>query len=204
MPEAERLLPRFRAAHTQVLGISVDSQYSHAAWAAELGGISFPLLADFHPKGAVGRTYGVYLDDVGIDDRATVLIDAAGEVRHADSVSPSGRRDIAELAAMCEAFDRAIGCELPPVPAPRSLDSPATLFVKSACGPSRRVLLAARNLHLDEALETRNVSEDDRARRELVARTGRDQAPCLIRRDGVMQDSDDIVRFLLEHGAPDD
>ncbi|RMF73724.1 MAG: alkyl hydroperoxide reductase, partial [Acidobacteria bacterium] len=33
MPEVERLLPRFRGAHTQVLGISVDSIYCHANWA---------------------------------------------------------------------------------------------------------------------------------------------------------------------------
>ena len=85
----EQLLPRFRAAHTQVLGISVDSVYCHANWARDLGGISFPLLADFEPKGAVGARYGLYLDGPGIDDRATVIVDATGVVRHASSVTPS-------------------------------------------------------------------------------------------------------------------
>ena len=42
------MLPRFRAAHTQVLGVSVDSVFCHANWAASMGGVSFPLLADFH------------------------------------------------------------------------------------------------------------------------------------------------------------
>ena len=54
----QALLPRFRAAHTQVLGVSVDSMYCHANWARDLGGVSFPLLADFHPKGEVARSYG--------------------------------------------------------------------------------------------------------------------------------------------------
>ena len=52
------LLPRFRAVHTQVLGVSIDSIYSHASWGSDLGGVSFPLLSDFEPKGAVARSYG--------------------------------------------------------------------------------------------------------------------------------------------------
>ena len=101
----QALLPRFRAAHTQVLGVSVDSVYCHVNWARDLGGITFPLLADFHPKGEVARAYGLYLDGSGITDRATVLVDAAGVVRDAASVTPSGRRDIGELAAECERLD---------------------------------------------------------------------------------------------------
>ena len=82
MPEVEALLPRFRAAHTQVLGVSIDSVYCHANWARDLGGISFPLLADFEPKGAAASEYGLYLDSPGIDDRATVIVDVSGTVRH--------------------------------------------------------------------------------------------------------------------------
>ena len=62
----ERLLARFRSAHTQVLGVSVDSVYCHANWGQSMGGISFPLLADFHPKGAMASEYGLYLSDKGI------------------------------------------------------------------------------------------------------------------------------------------
>jgi len=66
VPETEALISRFHAAHTQVLGISVDSIFCHAGWAQSLGGISFPLLADFNPKGAVAESYGLYLKDAGI------------------------------------------------------------------------------------------------------------------------------------------
>ena len=197
----EQLLPRFRAAHTQVLGISVDSIYCHANWAAGLGGISFPLLADFHPKGEVGRAHGLYLDGAGIDDRATVILDAGGTVRHASSVTPSGRRDIAELAALCEQVDREYGQTLPGIAPPPGLPGPGTLFVKSRCGFSQKALLARANLHFEDALPVRNVSEDDAARRELVERAGGDQAPCLVIGDRVIQESDDIVAFLVAHGT---
>ncbi len=100
MPALEALVARLTAAHTQPLGISVDSVHCHANWAQSLGGISFPLLADFHPKGKVAESFGVYLADKGNTDRATVIVDAAGIVRHASSAA--GARDMAELAALCE------------------------------------------------------------------------------------------------------
>ena len=49
-----------------MLGISVDSRHCHNAWADSFGGIDFPLLADFHPKGGMAKTYGVMLEDAGI------------------------------------------------------------------------------------------------------------------------------------------
>jgi hypothetical protein len=53
------MLGEFERADTQVLGVSVDSIYCHGNWAKSLGGVSFPLLADFHPKGAMAKKYGV-------------------------------------------------------------------------------------------------------------------------------------------------
>ncbi len=63
----------------QVLGISVDSHHCHRAFAEALG-IGYPLLADFHPKGAVGRLYGVYLEDFGYHGRWTFVIDPEGRI----------------------------------------------------------------------------------------------------------------------------
>ncbi|UTW69435.1 redoxin domain-containing protein [Anaerobacillus sp. HL2] len=40
--------------------ISVDSVHSHNAWAKSIGGISYPLLADFYPHGVVCEKYGVF------------------------------------------------------------------------------------------------------------------------------------------------
>jgi alkyl hydroperoxide reductase subunit AhpC len=47
-------------------------------------------LQDFHPKGDMAKKYGVYLDDKGITDRATVIIDKQGVVRYAKPVTPAG------------------------------------------------------------------------------------------------------------------
>ncbi|MEU8297027.1 redoxin domain-containing protein [Micromonospora sp. NPDC048909] len=71
MPEFDR----YRAA---VLGISVDSIWSHRAF-AESQGIAFPLLADFEPKGEVARAYGAYTPR-GEAARALVVLDPDGAV----------------------------------------------------------------------------------------------------------------------------
>jgi hypothetical protein len=198
VPEVEALLPRFRAAHTQVLGVSVDSIYCHANWARALGGISFPLLADFEPKGAAGRMFELYLDGPGIDDRATVIIDWSGVVRHASSVTPDGRRNIEELAVLCEQIDREHGGGLKEFPAPQGLADDAVLFIKSKCGFSRATLLVRDNLHLQDTLPLKNVSDDAAARDELIALAGKDQVPCLVVGGKPLHESADIVRHLAQ------
>ena len=92
IPGLNVLGDKFEAIDTQVLGVSVDSKYCHKAWANGFGGISFPLLSDFHPKGEVARSYGLWLEDMGITDRATVLIGKNGKVLWAESVGPGGAR----------------------------------------------------------------------------------------------------------------
>ena len=142
MPGVEALLPRFQAAHTQVLGVSIDSVHCHANWARDLGGVSFPLLADFQPKGSVADCYGAYLAKPGITDRATVIIDSGGTVRHASSVGPAGERDVAELVALCEKIDGDGSTSTVDTPAPQGLGTDAVLFMKHPCGFSRRVQVA--------------------------------------------------------------
>ena len=198
----EALLPRFRAAHTQVLGVSVDSVYCHLNWAKDLGGISFPLLADFHPKGEVARSYGLYLEGAGITDRATVLIDAAGVVRQAESVTPAGQRDIAALAAECERLDQEYSGPLEDFSEPLGLPEGGVLYVKSKCGFSRAALLARDNLHLSKRIAVKNVSEDAASREALVQASGSEQAPCLVIGGETIQESADIVTRLLQATAP--
>lgn len=54
-----------------------------------MGGIDFPLLADFHPKGAVAQMYGVYNSDRGVAMRSVFLIDENGVIRDSE-VFPQG------------------------------------------------------------------------------------------------------------------
>ena len=67
----------FERANAQLICISVDSLYSHGAWAA-VRGLTFPLLADFHPKGDVTRLYGIMRDSDGFSERALYIIDVNG------------------------------------------------------------------------------------------------------------------------------
>ncbi|MEY4597624.1 MAG: hypothetical protein RLZZ445_421 [Pseudomonadota bacterium] len=58
-------------------------------WADFLGGVPFPLLSDFWPHGAVGKAYGIFNEERGIDKRAAYVIDAKGIIRYA-KVYPQG------------------------------------------------------------------------------------------------------------------
>ncbi len=199
MPATEAALGSFRAADTQVLGVSIDSVYSHANWASSLGGVSFPLLSDFEPKGAAARALGHYLSEPGLTDRATVIVDKQGVIRYSVSVTPAGVRDISALATECEQINGgstdagAYGTPLP---------SGTRLFVKSNCGPSRSALLAIDNLHLADQVAVCNVSDDAAARAELVQLGGKDQAPCLLLDGEPIYESAVIVELLADRIAP--
>ena len=67
-----------------------------------MGGVSFPLLADFHPKGSIAAAYGAWLGEVGITDRATILIGKNGKVLWSESVGPGGARVPSDLLAKAE------------------------------------------------------------------------------------------------------
>src|SRR5918911_1469234 len=84
MPSYEADLSRFEGHDTQVLGISVDSVPCNAAWAKSLGGITYDLLSDFHPKGEVARSYGAYREADGYSERALFIVDKGGKLAYVD------------------------------------------------------------------------------------------------------------------------
>ena len=63
-----------------------------------MGGLDYPLLADFHPKGQVTRAYGLWREDKGYGRRAIVVINAAGVVSSAWVVE-RGAPDMGEVLA---------------------------------------------------------------------------------------------------------
>jgi peroxiredoxin len=89
-------LPRFVELNAQVLGISVDSVHSHRHFAEKLDGLDFPLLADFHPKGAVAKAYGLWNEEGGTSRRAVIIIDAEGIVRSVELI-PKGPPDVEQV-----------------------------------------------------------------------------------------------------------
>jgi peroxiredoxin len=72
-------MKQFDSLDAQILGLSVDSSWAHKAFAEKMK-ITYPLLADFHPKGAVADKFGLYLSDKGITGRAIVIINKAGKL----------------------------------------------------------------------------------------------------------------------------
>lgn len=72
-------MKKFEQLDAQVLGISVDSVWSHKAFAEKMG-IHYPLLADFQPRGAAAEKFGVYLGDKGITGRAIAIVDRSGKL----------------------------------------------------------------------------------------------------------------------------
>ena len=89
-------LKQFEGLSAKVLGISVDSPFAHKAFAEKLR-ISYPLLADFHPKGDVAKKFGLYLEEKGITNRATVILDKDGVVRFVKVYDIPTSRDNAEI-----------------------------------------------------------------------------------------------------------
>src|SRR5437870_6322632 len=74
------VLPEFQRHDAELLGISVDGVWCHLAFARDRR-LRFPLLADFEPKGAVARRYGVYRARDGFTERALFVIDRRGIIR---------------------------------------------------------------------------------------------------------------------------
>jgi peroxiredoxin 2/4 len=78
---------QFERKGAQVIGVSVDSPYTHWAWRnmprreGGIGKIGYPLVSDLTKK--IAKDYGVLLEEAGVALRGLFLIDKSGVVRHA-------------------------------------------------------------------------------------------------------------------------
>lgn len=97
-----REMGRFNALDAQLFGISVDSHNSHRVFAQQQG-VEYPLLADFHPKGAVAQQYGTYLPDYGYTNRTVFVIAPDGTI--ADIYDP-GFANIPDVERIAGAIER--------------------------------------------------------------------------------------------------
>ena len=89
-------LSKFSDSNTEVLGISIDSTWSHKAWADALG-LKHRLLSDI--KREAVQAYGLYLAEANIGKRATVIVDKAGVVRYKKVQEITTARDNNEILA---------------------------------------------------------------------------------------------------------
>ena len=85
----------FERADVELLAISVDSKYVQKQF-AEKEGYKFSVLADFWPHGAVAKDYGVFLEDSGIANRATFVINKDGELVAKFVTAPGQARSLDE------------------------------------------------------------------------------------------------------------
>jgi len=84
MPAYNADLEKFAGYDAQVVGISVDSVFSHVEWQKrDIGLLRYPLCSDFWPHGEVARQFGVFREGPpipGINERAVFLIDKQGKI----------------------------------------------------------------------------------------------------------------------------
>ena len=93
----------FRELSAEVVGVSVDSVYSHLAWIDHgLGTLQFPLLGDITKQ--ISRDYGVLDEDSGVAWRATVLIDPEGKVRSLTVNDAAVGRRVEETLRLLQAY----------------------------------------------------------------------------------------------------
>lgn len=97
----------FKDLGAEVIGCSVDSEFSHLAWTQQprnkggLGEIAYPLLADLTKN--IARSYGALMDDA-VAFRATYIIDDQDIVQHASINNLSVGRNVDELARLVEGY----------------------------------------------------------------------------------------------------
>ena len=99
---------KFKELNTQVIGVSVDSKFSHLAWTQTprnkggLGTIEYPLVADLTKK--IATDYGVLLEDGGVALRGLFIIDPDNMVQQATINNLGVGRNIDEVLRLVEAF----------------------------------------------------------------------------------------------------
>jgi alkyl hydroperoxide reductase subunit AhpC len=92
----------------QILSISTDSRFTHKIWQEEElskmipGGVPFAMLSD--PGGEIGKVYGVFDEESGVDIRGRFLIDPDGVIQAMEVMSPPVGRNIEELIRQIIAF----------------------------------------------------------------------------------------------------
>jgi len=84
LPSYSKQIDKFEELNTQVLAIGVASIPVHNAWIEALGGLNFPLLADWVPIGEVSKKYDAFIPRIGFGKRAIFIIDKKGIIRYID------------------------------------------------------------------------------------------------------------------------
>ncbi|MCZ6614824.1 MAG: redoxin domain-containing protein [Chloroflexi bacterium] len=101
MANLNQAIKQFEELDTQVIGMSLDSQFSLRAFSNSLGSLRFPLVTDFNPKGSVSKDYDIWNGESerGHNVRATFIIDKEGIIRFSETYEAGMLPDAKELVA---------------------------------------------------------------------------------------------------------
>ena len=88
---------RFEEKNAQVLGISCDQINAHRAWTTAMGGLPYPELSDWHPKGKVTTAYDLWNEERGASNRAVIVVDKEGIIRFRQTYVPGVLPDTEEI-----------------------------------------------------------------------------------------------------------
>ena len=106
-------MPKFKALNAKVLGVSVDSHFTHLAWKkiprtqGGLGQLNYPLFADISKD--MSRDYGVLVEDkddelYGASLRGLFILNETGVIRHVQINDAPVGRNVDEVLRLIEAF----------------------------------------------------------------------------------------------------
>ncbi|GAA2108649.1 peroxiredoxin [Microlunatus panaciterrae] len=90
--------PDFDALGARLLAISTDTMFALRVF-SDSEQLTFPLLSDFWPHGAVAQAYGVFDFELGSARRASFVVDAGGTIRWSVLSEISKARDVADQLA---------------------------------------------------------------------------------------------------------
>lgn len=104
----DRRLEDFKSRGVEIIGVSIDSQYTHFAWRntpvkeGGIGPVRFPMVADV--KHEIARAYGIAHPEEGVALRASFLIDRDGIVQHQVVNNLPLGRNVDEMLRMVDAL----------------------------------------------------------------------------------------------------
>ncbi len=85
-----------------MLGISCDHVNAHRAWTTALGGLPYPELSDWHPKGKVSQAYDLWNEERGASQRAVLVVDQEGVIRFRETYTPGVLPDPEKILGVLE------------------------------------------------------------------------------------------------------
>src|SRR5262249_16597535 len=102
-------LEEFKKRNTEVIGVSVDSKFTHRAWAqvdrkeSGIKGLNYPLVSDLNKN--IAADYGVLLPDDGVALRGLFIINKDGVLKHATINHLDLGRNVDEVLRLLDAVD---------------------------------------------------------------------------------------------------